>query len=74
MAKPTGIFLVDLSGLNLPEYDLAAINKEINEVVQRHLGKLDKAKGLKLASFGGPLGGGLMGYFPPHDLLKQFGG
>lgn len=74
MTKPTGIFLVDLSGLNLPQSDLDALNKEINGVVQRQLGKLDKAKGLNLASFGGPLGGGLQGYFPPRDLLNKFGG
>ena len=74
MAKPTGIFLVDLSGLNLPPSDLDALNKEINAVVQRQLAKIDKTKGLNLASIGGPLGGGLQGYFPSREVLGKFGG
>ena len=36
--------------------------------------KIDKTKGLNLASIGGPLGGGLQGYFPSREVLGKFGG
>lgn len=54
----SGIFVVDLTSLDLSPDQLSTIEKSIQDVVQKELAKLDDSEG----GIGGPLGGSIMGF------------
>jgi len=75
MARSGSVFLVNLTGLDLPAATLDEIEKEIDSLVDRKIAGLPKFKG-RVAS--AALGGELRGkYYIPKDLKAlqtTFGG
>lgn len=57
-AELTGLFIVDLQGLDLTQNQLRSIEASIQDAVQSELASIDDTEGL----IGGPLGGGLAGF------------
>lgn len=75
MARAGSVFLVNLTGLDLPAATLDEIEKDINSAVDRKIASLPKFKG-KVAS--APLGKEIRGkYYIPKELQAlqtTFGG